>query len=69
MDFGSIVKGVIIDYIKSHNETNGIVVELFDKLNEFVNCVQSLPTSVQAELQHLLLTALAANGISINFNR
>ncbi len=69
MNFGSIIKGVITDYIKSHNETSGKVVELFDKLNEFVKCAQSLPVSVQAELQQLFLTAFAANGISINFNR
>ena len=69
MDLGSIIKGVIIDYIKSHNETCGKVVELFDKLNEFIKCGQSLSVPVQAELQQLFLTALEANGISISFNR
>ena len=69
MDLGSIIKGVIIDYIKSHDETSGKVIELFDHINETVKCAQSLPVPVQAELQQLLLAAFAANGIPLNFNR
>lgn len=69
MDLGSIIKGVIIDYIKSHDETSGKVIELFDHINETVKCAQSLPVPVQAELRQLLLAAFAANGISLNFNR
>ena len=69
MDFGSIIKGVIIDYIESHNLTAGKVVELFNHLDEAVKCAQSLPASVQAELQQMLATAFAAKGITLNFNR
>ena len=69
MDFWSIIKGVIIDYIKSPNETAGNVVELFNHIDETIKCAQSLPMPVQVELQQLLVSALAANGISINFNR
>jgi len=69
MDFLSIMKGVAINYIKSHNETAGKVVELFDKIEETIECAQSLPAPVQAELQQMFLSAFAANGISINFNR
>ncbi len=69
MDSYSVIKNVIIDYIKSHNETSGKVVELFDHINETIKCAQSLPVHVQAELQQMLLTAFAANGISLNFNR
>ena len=66
MDFWSIIKSVGIDYIKSHNETAGKVVEMFDYIDETIKCVQSLPIPVQAELQQLFVSALAANGISIN---
>lgn len=69
MDLASIIKGVIIDYIKSHNETSGKVIELLDHINETAQCAQSLPVVVQAELRQLLLAALVANGISANFNR
>ena len=69
MDFWSIIKGVIIDYIKSHNETAGKGGELFNHIDETIKCAQSLPMPVQVELQQLLVSALAANGISINFNR
>ena len=69
MDLGSIIKGVIIDYIKSHNLTTGKVVELFNHLDEAVKCAQSLPAPVQAELQQMFVAAFAANGISININR
>ena len=69
MDLYSIIKGVFIEYIKSHNETSGKVIELFDHINEAIKCAQSLPIPVQAELQQMFLVALAANGISLNFNR
>ena len=69
MDFWSIIKGVIIDYIKSHNETAGKVVELFNHIVETIKCPPSLPRPLHLELQQLLVSALAANGISINFNR
>ncbi len=69
MDFWSIIKGVGIDYIKSHNETAGKVVELFNHIDGTIKCAQSLPMPVQVELQQLLVSAFAANGISINYSR
>ena len=69
MDFLSIIKSVSIDYIKSHNEIAGKVVELFNHIDETIKCAQSLPMPVQMELQQLFISALAANGISINYNR
>ena len=70
MDFvGEIIKSVGIEYIKSHNEAAGQVVELFNHLDETVKCAQSLPASIQAELLHLIFSALAANGITLNINR
>ena len=69
MDIGSIIKSVGIDYIKSHNQTAGKVVELFNHIDETVKCAQNLPAPVQAELQQMFVAALAANGISININR
>ncbi len=69
MNLGTIIQSVIIDYIKSHNETTGKVVELLNYIDETVKCAQSLPMPVQIELQQLLVSAFVANGISINFNR
>ena len=69
MDLYSVIKNVITNYIKSHNETSGKIIELFDHINETIKCAQSLPVPVQAELQQLLLAAFAVNGISINFNK
>lgn len=69
MDILSIIKSIGIEYIKSHNETTGKVVELFEHIDETIKCAQSLPMPVQMELHQLLISALAANGISINFNR
>ncbi len=46
MNLGTIIQSVIIDYIKSHNETTGKVVELLNHIDETVKCAQSLPIPV-----------------------
>ena len=69
MDILSIIKSVGIEYIKNHNVTAGKIIELFNHIDETVKCAQSLPAHIQSELQQLFVSALATNGISINFNR
>ena len=69
MELGSIIKGVIIDYIKKYNLTAGKVVDMVNHIDEAVKCAQSLPAPVQAELQQMFVAAFAANGIALNFNR
>ena len=69
MDILSIIKSVGIEYIKNHNVTAVKIIELFNHIDETVKCAQSLPAPIQSELQQLFVSALATNGISINFNR
>ena len=69
MDILSIIKSVGIEYIKNHNVTAGKIIELFNHIDETVKCAKSLPAPIQSELQQLFVSALATNGISINFNR
>lgn len=64
----SIVKNVVSSYVKEHSETAAEVVDLFNHLNAAVKCAQSLPGAAQAELRQLLVSALAAKGIYVNFN-
>lgn len=66
MEFLSVFKSVVTDYIKRHNEYAGTVVDFFNHIDEAMKCVQSLPVPAQAELHRMLLSAFAANA---NYNR
>lgn len=65
MDLGSIIKGAIIEFLKSHNENSGKIVEFLNHIDEAAKCVQSLPMPLQNELLQSISIALAANGITI----
>jgi len=69
MDLGSIIKGAIIEYIKSHNEDSGKVVEFFNLIEEIDKCTQSLPIHIRNELLQAISLALTANGIIIQLKR
>lgn len=69
MDLGSIIKGAIIEYIKSHNEDSGKIIEFLNLINEINKCAQSLPIHTRNELLQAISLALAANGITIQLKR
>ena len=61
----SVFKTILIEFIKSHNEYAGKVLEIANHLDEAATVAQSLPTNIQLELKQIIWSALAANGIII----
>lgn len=64
-----VFKTVLIEFVKSHNEYAGKVLDFANHLDEAATIAQSLPADIQLELKKIILGALAANGITLPFNR
>lgn len=60
--FNDLIKTAFIEYIKSHNEYEGKIVEFYNHINEAGKVFYSLPESIQNDLIQLILSGLAANG-------
>lgn len=66
----SVFKTVLREFVKSHNEYAGKLLEFANHLDEAVTIAQSLPSNIQQELKKLILSELAANGIiTLPFNK
>lgn len=61
----SVIKKILIEFTKNHNEYAGKVLEIINHLNEATVIAQSLPADIQIELRNIILGALAAYGIII----
>lgn len=62
-DINSVMKNFIIEYIKSHNEQSGKIMEAFDHIDEGLKILQGLPLDVQNELKQGIANILIAQGI------
>lgn len=60
--FYDLIKTAFIDYIKSHNEYEGKIVEFYNHINEAGKVFYSLPQNIQNDLFQLISSGLAANG-------
>lgn len=62
-DVIGLIKNALIEYVKSHNEYSGKIMEFFDKVYDATKIAQSLPIETQNDLRNNVLSILAANGI------
>ena len=58
-----LIKNALIEYVKSHNEYSGKIMEFFDKIDDATKIAQSLPIEAQNDLKNIVLSILVANGI------
>lgn len=58
-----LIKNALIEYVKSHNEHSGKIMEFFDKVDGATKIAQSLPIETQNDLRNIILSILVANGI------
>lgn len=58
-----LIKNALIEYVKSHNEHSGKIMEFFDKVDVATKIAQSLPIETQNDLRNIILSILVANGI------
>ncbi len=62
-DVNSVMKSFVIEYVKSHNEHSGKILEAFNHVDEALKILQSLPFDVQNEIQQGIKKALFAQGL------
>lgn len=62
-DVSGLIKSALIKYVKSHNEYDGKIMEIFNNIDEAINAGQSLPLDIQNDLKNIILGALVTNGI------
>ena len=65
-DVNSVMKTFIIEYVKSHTEHSGKILEAFNHVDEALKILQSLPLDVQNEIQQGIKKALFAQGLTRN---
>lgn len=62
-DMSSSLKNAFIEYVKSHSEYEGDVIEIFNHIDEANKALKKLPLDMQNELGQIILSTLALNGI------
>lgn len=65
MNFNQILKDILTEDLKSHDEHKGKVIDFLDKIREASDVFQSLPIGVQNEIIKTALRKLASNGIIV----
>ncbi len=66
----AVFRAILTEFVKSHNEYAGKVMEFADHLDQAVEIAQSLPMDIQMQLKEFLCGAMAARGMfSIFFGR
>ena len=66
-DCYSLIKNVLIEYAKSHDEYSGKILEFLNHIDEAAKVAQSLPVNVHEELKEMLYNGLMINGFSSTF--
>ena len=62
-EVNSVIKTIVIEYVKSHKQYEGKIMEAFNHIDEALEILQSLPIEIQSELQQSIMNALIAEGI------
>ena len=60
----SIIKNVLIEYVKQHNEYEGYILEFLNHLDEANEALSQLPDWAIKDLQELLIKKLFPNGFT-----
>ncbi len=66
-DVSSLIKTALIEYVKSHDEYNGKIMDFINHIDEAIKVIQSLPIDAQNDLKQTISNILIANGISSVF--
>lgn len=66
-DVSSLIKTALIEYVKSHDEYNGKIMDFINYIDEAIKVIQSLPIDAQNDLKQTISNILIANGISSVF--
>ncbi len=56
-DLKTIVKEILIDFTKKHNEYSGKIMEVFNHVDESIKILESLPIEMQNEIKQKLFLA------------
>lgn len=62
-DISSPLKNVFIEYVKSHSDYEGKIMDIFNHIDEANRTFKSLPFNMQNELGQIIWNALLVNGI------
>ena len=62
-DMSSPIKNALIEYVKSHNDTEGKIMEFINHLDEAEKVAKSLPIDIQNDLIQIIVKGLIASGI------
>lgn len=62
-DMSSPIKKALIEYVKSHNDIDGKIMDFINHLDEAENIAKSLPTDIQNDLIQIIVSGLIASGI------
>ncbi len=62
-DMSSPIINALIEYVKSHNDQYGKIMEFVNHLGEAEKVAKSLPINVQNDLMQIIVEGLIARGI------
>lgn len=65
----SFLKTALIEYVKSHDEYRGKILEFIDHIDKAAEVAQSLPADIKEEMRRILINFSFANGITSIFFR
>lgn len=61
-----IVKEVVVQYTKEHDENKGVILDFLNHLEQSFEILQKLPEEIQNELGYKALCALSLAGLLNN---
>ncbi len=62
-DMSSPIKKALLEYVKSHNDKDGKIMEFINNIDEAAKVAQSLPVDTQNDLMQIIMSGLVASGI------
>ncbi len=62
-DMSSPIKKALLEYVKSHNDKDGKIMEFINNIDEAAKVAQSLPVDTQNDLMQIIMSGFVASGI------
>lgn len=62
-DMSLPIKKALLEYVKSHNDKDGKIMEFINNIDEAAKVAQSLPVDTQNDLMQIIMSGLVASGI------
>lgn len=63
IDVGELLKCALTEYVKSHNQYSGLILEFTNKLSDVMKTFYQLPQNIQSDIGKKIIELMIANGV------